>query len=64
MGLLRPLGGRFFGVVLGGTGGVKIGNAFLKNLGSDLVVQRYRYHNFEFFFEIYKVGMVSGEGKH
>ena len=30
MGLLSPLGGRFLGVVLGGTGGVKIGTVFLK----------------------------------
>ncbi len=30
-----------------------------KKLGSDLVVQRSRYHHFEVFFEIYKMGMVS-----
>ena len=42
VGLLRPLGGWFFGVILGGTGGVKIGTVFLKKLGSDLVVQSSR----------------------
>ena len=30
-----------------------------KKLGSDLVVQRSRYHHFEAFFEIYKMGMIS-----
>ena len=30
MGFLSPLGGGFLGVVLGGTGGVKIGTVFLK----------------------------------
>ena len=30
VGLLCPLGGGLFGVVLGGTGGVKIGTVFLK----------------------------------
>ena len=40
--LLRPPGDGFLGVVLGGTGGVKIGNVFLKKLGSDLVVQSSR----------------------
>ena len=34
--------GGFLGVVLGGTGGVKIGTVFLKKLGSDLVVQSSR----------------------
>ena len=31
----------------------------MKKLGLDLVVQRSRYHHFEVFFEIYKMGMVS-----
>ena len=37
-----PSRGEIFGVVLGGTGGVKIGTVFLKKLGSDLVVQSSR----------------------
>ena len=37
----------------------EIENVKWKKLGSDLVVQRPRYHHFEAFFEIYKMGMVS-----
>ena len=36
-----------------------IGNAKLKKIGSDFVVQRYRYHQLKSFFEIYEMGMVS-----
>ena len=36
-------------MVMGGAGGVKIGTVFLKKLGSDLVVQKSRYHHFEVF---------------
>jgi len=45
VGLLRPLEGGFLGLVLGGTGRVKIDKiwkVFLKKLGSDLVVQSSR----------------------
>ena len=35
------------------------GNIKMKNLGSVLVVQRSRYHHFEVFCEIYKMGMNS-----
>ena len=47
--------------VLGGTGGVKIGNVFLKKLGSDLVVQSSRYGYPEQNFALYHLGMVPGE---
>ena len=49
-------------------GGSKVGTFFLQQIGivklkklwADLVVQRSRYYHFEVFFEIYKMGMVSG----
>ena len=60
MGLLRPLGGGFFGVILDGTGGVKIGTVFLKKLGSDLVVRSSREGYPEQNFALYHLGMVPG----
>ena len=54
MGLLRPLGVGFFGVVLGGTGGVKIGTAFAKKNGVGF--GRTELSN----VALYHLGMVPG----
>ena len=40
-------------------GNVKLKKMKKKQLGSDLVVQRSRYHHSEAFFELYKMGIVS-----
>ena len=48
-------------MVLGGTGRVKIGTAFLKKLGSDLVAQSSREGYPERNFALYHLGMVPGE---
>ena len=45
--------------VLGGTG-VKIGNVFLKKLGSDLIVQSSRQSYPAQNFPLYHLGMVPG----
>ena len=46
---------------LGGTGGVKSGNVFLKKLGSDLVVQSSRQGYPAQNFALYHLGMVPGD---
>ena len=48
-------------MVLGGTGGVKIGTVFLKKLGSDLVVRSSRQGYPAQNFALYHLGMVPGE---
>ena len=48
-------------MVLGGTGEVKIGNVFLKKIGSGLVVQRFTLGWIIVLFVLYRLGMVPGD---